>query len=289
MTRLTHSFSVEHAELYGIDCAILIHHMQFWIEQNQSLGRNFYEGRTWMYQTQKEIAACYPYWSEDAVYRLLKKLEEKEVLIKGNFNKTNFDRTVWYAFKNEKMFTVPRNRGMDAANPRNPKRESAVPIPDTNPNAEQKQQQQPAAAPLQKTGMKPPVYVFLKNIEILEEDKIEITERHPENVARDALEFTEANKSKIKTTYVAYLKMACAKGLKLEKTQQQANPKEADDQQSAMNRESAKKFIKDHWNEESVKYNVSDRVDHIRIGNDSLYYKDLKFKDLFDHYIKKLR
>src|SRR5690606_18667906 len=132
--RLNHSFSVELAEKYGIECAILIHHFQFWIEQNQAMGRNYQEGRTWMYQTQKEIAAIYPYWSEDTVQRLIKKLLDLNILIKDNFNKTNFDKTTWYAFENEEMFTKPRNRGIEKAKPRNPKCETAEPIPDTNPD-----------------------------------------------------------------------------------------------------------------------------------------------------------
>lgn len=110
---LNHSFSIEHAQDYGIECAILIHHMQFWIGQNQRMGRNFNDGRTWMYQTQKEIAAIYPYWSESMIQRFIKKLIDFGVIIKGNYNQTPFDRTVWYAFKNEEKFTILRNRIME--------------------------------------------------------------------------------------------------------------------------------------------------------------------------------
>lgn len=148
---LNHSFNVSLAEEHGIDCAIVIHHFQFWIGQNQKIGRNFHEGRTWMFQTHKEISAIYPYWSEDAVYRIIKKLLEKGIIIKGNFNKSPLDNTAWYAFKDEKMFTTPRNRGIaekdpekesvkkttsqggldDSAKSRNANREIAVCIPDT--------------------------------------------------------------------------------------------------------------------------------------------------------------
>ena len=139
MTRMSHSFSIENAELYGVDCAILINHFQFWIEQNQRMGRNFHDGRTWMYQTQKEIAAIYPYWGEDAVQKIIKKLVDFGVLVKGNFNKTPFDKTIWYAFENEKIFTKPLNSGIDSAKQRNQNplnsgiriRQSAEPIPDT--------------------------------------------------------------------------------------------------------------------------------------------------------------
>jgi hypothetical protein len=150
---LSHAFSKRFAEIYGVECAIIISHFQFWIEQNQAMNRNFHDGRTWMYQTQKEIAAVYSYWSEDAVARILKKLEEYEVIIKGDYNKSNFDKTTWYAFKNEEMFTKPRNRGIadnecetvkvekkplqdglaDTAKSRNRDRGIATPIPDTMP------------------------------------------------------------------------------------------------------------------------------------------------------------
>lgn len=165
-----HSFDVEHARLYGVNCAILIYHIQFWIRQNQKMGRNFHDGRTWMYQTQKEIAAIYDYWSEDMVFRILKKLVDNGVLITGNFNKTQFDQTKWYAFKNEEMFTIPRNCGIelntntekDSADSKSPFRGIAEPIPDTKTDTDLRTQSVVAAPPatskaeLQKTKELPP-------------------------------------------------------------------------------------------------------------------------------------
>lgn len=125
MSRLHHTFAVEHAEQYGIECAILIHHFQFWIEQNQAMGKNFIDGRTWTYQTHKEIYAIYPYLSEDIVQRNLKKLVDEGVLVTANYNKSQLNKTLWYAFKNEKMFTKPQNCGMETAKLRNASRENA--------------------------------------------------------------------------------------------------------------------------------------------------------------------
>ena len=126
-----HTFSVHLAAKFGIECAILIHHFQHWIEHNKRLGRNFFDGRTWTYQTLKEIAAHYPYLNEFKVCRLLKKLVDAGVLIKGNYNKSKFDQTQWYAFKNEKMFTTLQNCNMDVTEVQNPDDESAIPIPHT--------------------------------------------------------------------------------------------------------------------------------------------------------------
>jgi len=95
------------------------------------MGRNFHDGRTWMYQTQKEICAIYPYWTEDMVHKYIKKLVDKGVLVVGNYNKTKFDQTKWYAFKNQEKFTKPSNDGMDPVKGRNQSRQTTEPIPDT--------------------------------------------------------------------------------------------------------------------------------------------------------------
>lgn len=138
MSRQSHAFNVEHAELYGIECAILISHFQFWIDQNRVLGRNFHDGRTWTYQTQKEIAAVYTYWNRDKVQDILKKLVEFGVIIKGNYNKLKLDKTQWYAFNNEKMFTNVQNGTQQKSKPHNDVCETAQPIPDTNTNTKNK-------------------------------------------------------------------------------------------------------------------------------------------------------
>lgn len=128
---LHHSFSVELAAKYGIPEAIIIHHFQYWIQFNANLKRNFFEGRYWSYQTLTEIAAHFDYFSFDQVKRILKKLEKKGVIIKGNFNKNKFDQTVWYAFKNQAEFL---NENLDMAKSPNGTGEIAIPIPDTKPD-----------------------------------------------------------------------------------------------------------------------------------------------------------
>jgi len=101
-----HSFSPTVAAKYGIIEAILIHHFQHWINYNKRLGRNKKDGRIWTYQTRKEIAAWFDYLSEDQVRRATDNLVVQGVLIKGNYNKSKFDKSIWYAFKNEEMFTI---------------------------------------------------------------------------------------------------------------------------------------------------------------------------------------
>lgn len=101
-----HSFDIKLAAIYGVECAILIHHFQHWVRINRFAKKNIKEGRCWTYQTRKEIQAHFPYFSFDEVRRLCEKLVNLGVLITGNFNKSVIDKTLWYAFVDEEMFQV---------------------------------------------------------------------------------------------------------------------------------------------------------------------------------------
>ena len=108
-----HSFDIELASQYGIPVAILIHHFQHWINFNARLGRNFHDERTWMYQSLQEIAAHFPYFSHKQIERLINKMVDLNILVKGNYNSTPYDRTCWYAFNDEKMFSISPNREIE--------------------------------------------------------------------------------------------------------------------------------------------------------------------------------
>ncbi len=218
MSSQSHSFCVEYAEKYGVECAILINHFQFWIEQNQKMGRNFYDDRTWMYQTQQEIAAIYPYWNRDKVQDLIKKLIDHKVLVKGNYNKNNFDKTSWYAFENEKMFTKVRNRTIACAEPPNPERDSAQPIPDTNTDTKQIQQQQavvPAAVLSEKKpkGQSPPIYECLQEKDMPQSQKIIITREFSEDDVKKGISWVLGQEKPLRKGWAAALRYACSNGL----------------------------------------------------------------------------
>lgn len=306
MSRLTHCYSVEYAQLYGESCGTMIHHMQFWIEQNRSLKRNFHEGHTWMYQTQKEIAACYPYWSEDKVFRILKKLEKAGVLIKANFNRTKFDRTIWYAFKNEELFLAPRNRGMDKIDPKNPFRGVAEPIPDTKTDTKEIQQQGPLLSAIQKmkhnlhypspaaVSLKsspektknsiPPIHEPLEKVPIPKYDKIEITKMYDEKTVLHALQWAFHPDTIIKKDLAPAIKWACKIRPEIPKDKKLGEQKIPD-------YVSANRTI---WRciYDSIK-NLPSRLEFREIGecieipNDKLYFRDVAFIEQVENFFRK--
>lgn len=159
MKSLHHSFDIDYATEYGVHEAILIHHFQHWIRVNQRQNRNFIEGRTWSYQKLDDIAAHFPYLSRSDVFELLERLctgkgrrskkgkKFEPVLRKGNFNKTKFDKTTWYAFENEEMFTVLAKAKMGVDSSQNGSWPQPTPIPDTIPYAETNPPPPPSSKP----------------------------------------------------------------------------------------------------------------------------------------------
>lgn len=149
---VNHVFDVGIAtELRSIELAILVHHFQYWINQNARMQRNQHDGKTWSYQTLKEITAHFPYWTIRQVETFINKLVKQEVLIKGNFNTSAYDRTVWYAFKNEEKYDVftdiSPNGEMENTKWGNGNPENVKPIPHSIPYKEKKKKREPSALP----------------------------------------------------------------------------------------------------------------------------------------------
>jgi len=101
-----HSFCVDDAIKYGVHEAILLYNLKFWIAKNRANGKNFHDGRTWTYNSQKAFAKLFPYLSEAKIQRALAKLAKLGVILKGNYNKMRYDRTTWYAVADESLLPI---------------------------------------------------------------------------------------------------------------------------------------------------------------------------------------
>ena len=93
---MNHSFNVEVAVKYGIESAVLLENIMFWVEKNKATKSNMIDGQFWVYTTQEAFTELFPYMSKSTVRRSLKTFIDDGVLNVGNFNKKGFDRTRWY-------------------------------------------------------------------------------------------------------------------------------------------------------------------------------------------------
>ncbi|QDP67707.1 MAG: hypothetical protein Unbinned15contig1001_17 [Prokaryotic dsDNA virus sp.] len=94
-----HAFIVRDAVEYGLDKAILLQHIRFWINQNDGKKTHTHDNKVWMYQSASDMTKHYPYWSRQKISRLLREMEDDGLIVSGNFNKLGYDQTKWYTIQ----------------------------------------------------------------------------------------------------------------------------------------------------------------------------------------------
>lgn len=93
---MQHHFAIEDAEKYGVNAAILLYNIEFWINKNKANGHHFYDGYYWTYNSTKAFLELFPYLTEDKIKTALKRLEDEGIIKTANYNKSSFDKTKWY-------------------------------------------------------------------------------------------------------------------------------------------------------------------------------------------------
>lgn len=140
---MNHSFNVRLAEKVGIEEAILIENLAFWIKKNVANNKNFIDGEYWSYNSASAFQELFPYMNLKKIQRSLKKLEEAKIIKSGIYNTAKYDRTKWYCIIDKdikKMYEIHYNtdkhsldkmtNGKDDMT--NGKVENVQPIPDIN-------------------------------------------------------------------------------------------------------------------------------------------------------------
>jgi len=92
------------ARALGLNEALILQQLNYWIEINKKSGNNYYEGRYWTYNSIRAWQEKdFDYMSIDTVKRTFSKLEKAGYLLVGNFNKDPRDKTKWYTINEERL------------------------------------------------------------------------------------------------------------------------------------------------------------------------------------------
>ena len=128
---MDHSFNIKAAKLYGVEEAVLLHNIYFWIKKNKANNRHFYDGYFWTYNSVEAFSELFPYWTKRQVERILNNLIKKGAIIKANYNEKAYDRTSWYAIT-QTVESIYANGEMDFTKQGNGFHQTVEPIPDNN-------------------------------------------------------------------------------------------------------------------------------------------------------------
>ncbi len=130
---MQYTFNAEVATQIGVDEAIMLENIHFWVAKNKANEKNFYDGEYWTYNSVRAFSELFPFWSTRQIERILKSLEKQDCIKVGNYNKVAYDRTKWYALTDKaKSFYAFEEFHLRKRVNRNTK--SDKPIPYNKPN-----------------------------------------------------------------------------------------------------------------------------------------------------------
>jgi hypothetical protein len=94
---MQHHFDIEIANKYGVNVAIFLNNLAFWIHKNIANKKHEYDGSYWTYNSVEAYTLLFPYWTYKQLRKIIKDCVENGLILEGNYNKSPYDRTKWYA------------------------------------------------------------------------------------------------------------------------------------------------------------------------------------------------
>lgn len=134
MIEQSYQFEPLLAVKYGVDEAIFLHNIIYWVNKNEANNRHFYDGRTWTYNSMDAFTKLFPFWSRRQVERIIASCVKQGAIVTGNYNTSGMDRTQWYALS-DAWQSIPPNSGMHSTEHVNAFHQTVTPIPDSKPDS----------------------------------------------------------------------------------------------------------------------------------------------------------
>lgn len=142
---MTYKFNEQIAKLYGVNEAIFIQNLYWWIEKNRQSEINYYTVKLhnktgeiitvsdyWTYNSMRAFQDVFPFWTERQIRTIVDNCRRKGLIITSNLNKRKYDKTMWYtltdnvkkAYENSQTQLTEKSNGFG---------QNVTPIPDRKP------------------------------------------------------------------------------------------------------------------------------------------------------------
>lgn len=104
---MLHFFDPEIAVQYGVNEAIFIQNLRYWIQFNRLQKRHQFENRHWTYNSQRAFAELFPYWTPRQIRHIVDKLRAEGAIDVACWNEDKTDRTQWYTLREDLLLKEP--------------------------------------------------------------------------------------------------------------------------------------------------------------------------------------
>lgn len=89
---------VDLAARYGLDVAVFIQNIYYWVRKNEANQEHFYDGRYWAHSSYRGLEKWFePLWSMQQIKRIVSKCRDQGLLLVGDYNPDGFTHTNWYS------------------------------------------------------------------------------------------------------------------------------------------------------------------------------------------------
>lgn len=101
----SHGFNVGIAtDFKSPDMALWVGHIGYWAEKNLASNKHIHDGLVWCYDTLDALCDIFPYYSRRQIETIIDNSIKEGLVTRGNYNRTSYDRTGWYALTPKAYF-----------------------------------------------------------------------------------------------------------------------------------------------------------------------------------------
>ena len=132
-----HSFDPKIAAIVGVNAAVIYQNFLFWSEKNKANKKHIRDGYVWTYNSRRALLELFPYFTESQIKTAIAKLIASGLLVKGDYNLANYDKTNWYAVSISAhwlLSPIGQKSPMDQTKIANGLDKNRQPIPDNKPD-----------------------------------------------------------------------------------------------------------------------------------------------------------
>lgn len=103
-------FDSEVAKEIGLNGAIILENIAYWVKKNEANEANFYDGHYWTYNSLKAFRNLYPFWTEKVIKYTLAKLKQDGYIMVGQYSNDKMNHTNWYTLTDKGWSLFPKHQ-----------------------------------------------------------------------------------------------------------------------------------------------------------------------------------